>query len=373
MGRYKCSAARCNSSSEPGVTFFKFPLYNERKLKKWLMNMKCTESEDWSPSRFSVLCIKHFEERYILKTGKSIRLHQDAVPTIFASPDKQQNKKGHVADAAEMNPAQVPTTEAAVTFTNTENVIVSKAERSHTENEKDEEPTGDPQHWKIIIDEDLRTDSLPHFFHGDYCVPQSIQWVPDYASSWNDSKNLIEVKEPWEWLGLDVRGPLPETVNGHRYILSVTDYYSKWVEAMPMQLCLASHVAKLLVDVIVHFGFPLRILSRLPLDIVHKINEELNDQLNIAFPLVVHHQRTGTADVFMPHSIDRMVNELIYQHTADWDVYLPAKVFSLCFQEHSKTKERPFSMLYCRGVKPVHFPRKTYDNSKIQESIFIIR
>lgn len=54
---------------------------------------------------------------------------------------------------------------------------------------------------------------------------------------------------------------------------------------------------------------------------------------------------------------NRMVSDLIEEHAPDWDVYLPAKVFSLCFKEHSKTKERPFSVLCCKGPEPVHSPR----------------
>lgn len=79
---------------------------------------------------------------------------------------------------------------------------------------------------------------------------------------------------PWQWLGLDVRGPLPQTLNGHRYMLTVTDYFSKWVEAVPVESCLPSHVAKHVVDIIDHFGFPVRILSRLPHDIVQKVSVE---------------------------------------------------------------------------------------------------
>lgn len=78
--------------------------------------------------------------------------------------------------------------------------------------------------------------------------------------------------EPWQWLGLDVRGPLPETPNGHKYILTVTDYFAKWVEAVPMESCLPSNVAKQIVDIVTHFGYPLRILSRLPHDIVQKVS-----------------------------------------------------------------------------------------------------
>lgn len=55
--------------------------------------------------------------------------------------------------------------------------------------------------------------------------------------------------------------------------------------------------------------------------------------------------------------LNRMVNDLIEEHAADWDVYLPAKVFSLCFKEHSKTRKRPFSALCGAALQPVQGPR----------------
>lgn len=378
MGRYKC-AYNCDNSSDSDVKFFKFPLYNPRKLKKWLLN---TKWKDWTPTRFSVLCSSHFEEQYIDRTGKSVTLREDAVPTIFTPTTNTQIKK------ASINPRRKRHKQPGVKASEKDSVSSATSALPATEDsiqskepsQTEQQPSGDPKKldkWRIIIDEALmKIDSFPHFFHGDYCVPQSIHWAPDnnISTEHKDSENIIEVKEPWQWLALDVRGPLPQTVNRHKYILTVTDYYSKWVEAVPMTACLPSDVAKNIVDIIAHFGYPLRILSRLPLDIVHKINRELKDQLKVAVALVVYHQQTGTVDMVTPQLIDRMVSELIEEHAADWDVYLPAKVFSLCFKEHSKTKERPFSVLCCKGVEPVKFPRELdYPFSKIRESAFVVR
>ncbi|KAM6904683.1 uncharacterized protein FYW49_014750 [Xenentodon cancila] len=386
MGRYKC-AYNCEISSDSDVKFFKFPLYNPRKLKRWLTNMKW---KDWTPNRFSVLCINHFEEHYIDRTGKSVTLREDAVPTIFSSTDNPQ-KRGSVNQRRKRKKplgAKVPPS-----------VTAKSSIQSKELNQTEQEPQGhldycfynvftfsvfmsrdkDPkksEKWRIIVDEQLmKIESFPHFFHGDYCVPQNIQWAPDddLSAEYKDSENVIEVKEPWQWLGLDVRGPLPQTLNGHKYILTVTDYFSKWVEAVPMQSCLPLHVAKNVADIIGHFGYPLRILSRLPHDIVHKINRELKDLLKVSVSLVVYHQQTGTADLITPQLIDRIVSDLTEEHAADWDVYLPAKVFSLCFNEHSKTKERPFSVLCCNGVEHVQSPRELdYTYSKIQDSVIVV-
>lgn len=372
----------CESSSESDVKFFKFPLCNGRKLKKWLANMKC---KDWTPSRFSVLCINHFEEKHIDRTGKCVTLREDAVPTIFQPPDNTKKRKKASTDlqskkvkaprfkASQTNPAPNPDPTAPPATT-------KASAQNETPSDTEEEPPGDPQkpeRWRIIVDHGLmKISSFPHFFHGDYCVPQDIQWAPDDNSSIDgkDPENIIEVKEPWEWLGLDIRGPLPQTVNGHKYVLTVTDYFSKWVEALPMELCLPVHVAKHVVDIIAHFGFPFRILSRLPHDIVQKINKELKDRLKVSVALVIHHQQTGSADLITQQLIDRMVNGLVEEHAADWDVYLPAKVFNLCFKEHSTTKERPFSLLCCKGLEPIKSPRGlnlTY--SKIRDSAFVVR
>ncbi|XP_008327580.1 uncharacterized protein LOC103392678 [Cynoglossus semilaevis] len=377
MGRYKC-AYDCDSSNETDVKFFKFPLYHSRRLKKWLANMKM---QDWTPSRFSVLCINHFEEKYIDRTGKSVKLREDAVPTIFSSPantEKQaspkprsQRNKPH-RKASQILPAQSPTASAATTKQS-----VQEEESGEPTEQVSAENSLTSDKWRIIADEGLMMiESFPHFFHGDYCTPQDIQWAPDdnTDAGHKNPENIIEVKEPWQWLGLDVRGPLPTTLIGHRYILTLTDYYTKWVEAVPLQLCQPENVTKQIVDIIAHFGYPVRILSRLPLDVVQKINSLLQTELNVSFALVVHHRQTGTADLITQHLINRMVSDLVEEQPADWDVHLPAKVFSLCCTEHSKTKERPFLLLCCNGVKSVQSPREhDFVYSEIQESAFVVQ
>ncbi|RVE69876.1 hypothetical protein OJAV_G00082260 [Oryzias javanicus] len=372
MGRYRC-AYNCEESSGSDVKFFKFPLNNSRKLKKWLLNMNL---EDWTPSRFSVLCINHFEEQYIDRSGKNVTLRADAVPTIFSSSKITQKEKVSVSQRRKRCKPSGSEASETVPFTVEPPEASKSVDQSEEATQTDKEPEKF-ERWRIIADEGLTTiKSFPHFFHGHYCAPHNVQWIPDVDLSTNhkDSVNIIEIQEPWQWLGLDVRGPLPQTPNGHRYILTVADYYSRWVEAVPMQSCLPSDVAKNVAEIISYFGYPFRILSRLPHDIVHKINQELKDQLKIIVPIVVHHQQTGSLDLITPQLIDRMVCDLTEEHAADWNVYLPAKVFSLCFNEHPSMKNRPFSVLCCNGAEPYRSPRElNFTSSKIQESVFIVR
>ena len=60
----------------------------------------------------------------------------------------------------------------------------------------------------------------------------------------------IAVKdEAWAQLGMDLVGPLPTTARGNTYIMTVTDYYTKWAEAAPLQDKSALSVANMLYTV----------------------------------------------------------------------------------------------------------------------------
>ena len=54
----------------------------------------------------------------------------------------------------------------------------------------------------------------------------------------------IPVKSPWYMVGIDFIGPVsPEADDGSRFILTLSDYFTKWVEAVPTVDKSASSVA----------------------------------------------------------------------------------------------------------------------------------
>ena len=72
----------------------------------------------------------------------------------------------------------------------------------------------------------------------------------------------MSVGAPMDRLGTDILGPLPETPRGNKYIIVVTDYFSKWVEifAVPDQTAVTC-AEKILNDVVARFGTPLSLNS----------------------------------------------------------------------------------------------------------------
>lgn len=83
----KCAAPKCNTGystnhQDKKISSFHFPLANENLNKKWT---HFVNRADWTPSKNSVLCELHFEDRYLLK-GKRTTLIWclEPVPTIHS-------------------------------------------------------------------------------------------------------------------------------------------------------------------------------------------------------------------------------------------------------------------------------------------------
>ena len=60
----------------------------------------------------------------------------------------------------------------------------------------------------------------------------------------------VPVQSPWFRVGIDFVGPVtPESVHGNNYILTLCNYFTKWVEAVPLPTKEAPGVAKSLLKV----------------------------------------------------------------------------------------------------------------------------
>ena len=77
--------------------------------------------------------------------------------------------------------------------------------------------------------------------------------------SWKkNSESLQPIHVPaklWCQVGMDLVGPLPETLQGNKYIVTLTDHFSKWAEAAPLPNKIAEGVAKFMHSVCIIHGY----------------------------------------------------------------------------------------------------------------------
>ena len=86
--------------------------------------------------------------------------------------------------------------------------------------------------------------------HADF-IHQPLELLHPTVASW-----------PFEAWGIDVVGPIsPSSTRGHRFILAITDYFSKWAEAMLLVEVKTSNVVNFIKHHVIHrFGVPRRII-----------------------------------------------------------------------------------------------------------------
>ena len=80
---YGCKTGYISSLEDKKVASFHFHLKNQQLLNYWV---HFVNRSDWMPSPNSVLCEKHFNEKYIIR-GIKCKLHWnlDPIPEIFSS------------------------------------------------------------------------------------------------------------------------------------------------------------------------------------------------------------------------------------------------------------------------------------------------
>ncbi|PSN33423.1 hypothetical protein C0J52_22592 [Blattella germanica] len=78
-----CSALTCKNRQKKGsgITFHSFPR-NEVRRQKWLAAI---QRSNWTPPSHAVICSVHFEEKYFDRTGQTVRLRENSVPTLLVS------------------------------------------------------------------------------------------------------------------------------------------------------------------------------------------------------------------------------------------------------------------------------------------------
>ena len=73
-------------------------------------------------------------------------------------------------------------------------------------------------------------------------------------------------------MNLMTAGPLPETCRHNKYIVTATDYFSKWPEGYPLKDKTAISVADFLFSVFCRHGWPDIIISDLGREFVNQLS-----------------------------------------------------------------------------------------------------
>jgi transposase InsO family protein len=160
------------------------------------------------------------------------------------------------------------------------------------------------------------------------------------------------VGAPMERIALDILGPLPESNRGHKYILIIADYFTRWTEAYPMPNQEAVTVARLLMEEFVcRFGVPRQVHSDQGRQFESGVFQELCRLLRIDKTRTTpyHPQSDGLVERFNK-TVEDMLSKYISTDQRDWDEQLPHIMLAYRSSVHESTGQTPSSMMLGREV-----------------------
>ena len=107
----------------------------------------------------------------------------------------------------------------------------------------------------------------------------------------------INSESTWDILGMDLIGPFPETEKRHKYIVTITDLFSKCVEAVLIPQKTSEQVANVLMDLFFHFGPPNKVITDQGREFVNELNESLFSKFKVKHLITsAYHPQTNGQD-----------------------------------------------------------------------------
>ena len=154
----------------------------------------------------------------------------------------------------------------------------------------------------------------------------------------------IRASYPFEKISWDIMGPLPVTNKGNKYILVVTDVFSKWVEAFPLQVTDGFTLTSTLMDeVICRYGVPTQLHSDQGSNLNAEVNQKLCQLLGIqrTRTTAYHPQGNGQVERFN-HTVEAMLAKMVGEHHRDWNKHLQNALFAYRTSLHDTTGYSPY-------------------------------
>ena len=153
---------------------------------------------------------------------------------------------------------------------------------------------------------------------------------------------------PFQKISWDIIGPLPVTEKGSKYILVITDLFSKWVDAFPLSSTNSVTLAEILTDtVICRYGVPEVIHSDQGANFVSEVIQTLclNLGLTRTQTTAYHPQGNGQVERFN-RTLESMLSKVVWENQRNWDENLQKVLFAYV---HDSTGYTPFLVMFGRS------------------------
>ncbi len=181
-----------------------------------------------------------------------------------------------------------------------------------------------------------------------------------------EMSRLPIVTYPWEGVCSDILGPIQPTVKENKYILTFTDYFTRWTEAFAIKEISAETVLRTFVqEIICRYGCP-RFL------VTDQGSNYMSELFKIGCKMFgIHHLRTspyhpqtdGVSERF-GRTLVSAIAHFVNQGMTDWDDKIPIIMFALRNTNHSATNEIPYFAMFGRDARMPNIAQLKHPNPR---------
>ena len=159
----------------------------------------------------------------------------------------------------------------------------------------------------------------------------------------------VPIGKPWEFIAVDIL-KVPPSFRGNTYLLVLQDYFTKWLEAVPLADQKAETIVKQLVKIFSTFGMPKYLHSDQGTNFESTILQKTCAAFGIIKTRTTAYHPQGDG---MVERSNRSILQMLRSFTSsssDWEDHLPLLLFAYRTSFHRSTKATPFTLMFGRDV-----------------------
>jgi IS30 family transposase len=144
----------------------------------------------------------------------------------------------------------------------------------------------------------------------------------------------------------------PSSSKGHRFVLVTTDYFTKWIEAVPLKHMTHKEVINFVLEHIVHqFGFPQTLTVDQGAAFMSHQFSEFADLLKIKLMnSSPYYAQANGQDEASNKSIIKLIKKKIEDHPRMWHEVLSEALWAYRVSKHGAIQVTPFEVVFGQEV-----------------------
>jgi transposase InsO family protein len=151
-------------------------------------------------------------------------------------------------------------------------------------------------------------------------------------------------------VGMDYWGPTEQpTAEGNRYVVTMTDYLSKFVLARAVKTNSAQEAADFFLDVCYHYGAPTKLITDQGSHFIAELTRTIINSCNTTHVLVTpYHPRSNAQTERFNATFAPALSKLMGEEKQNWDHLLQPIIYAYNTSQHSTTALTPFNLMFGR-------------------------